>query len=545
MEALVIGVIALLGIAVAAQFGPKIGVAAPLVMVLLGWLASLPSFVPDVEVDPEWIIAGVLPPLLYASAVAMPPTDFRREFKRISGLSIALVVFTMVVLGFFLHWVLPELPLAWAFALGAILSPTDPVAINIVKKLGISPRVTALLEGESMLNDATALVLLRTAVGAATAATVSAWAVIGDFVFSIAVAGVIGWAVGRITVAIRSRISDVTVTTVVSFTVPFLASVPAELLGASGLVAAVVAGLITGSRAARSFSPQQRLADHWNWRTLSFILEGAVYLLMGIELTAVIHDVESMPDGVGTAARLAAAAFVVALLARAAYAVPLLWGMRGSAKRGERIRPHLAKARTLLNDPDAPAPHASRSRRWQRLEEAREDEQLRAQLNARLSRTEADISYMLAQPLGWRDGAVVVWAGMRGVATIAAAQTLPHETPMRSLLILVAFFVAIGSLALQGGTAALFVRWVKPSTGPSRAESDLERANLDDEVANLVAGLALADDVDPRQARIRVLKAQRRALMRVQELGTYSSAALESKLGEIDAEQIYLEISRA
>lgn len=169
IEILVVGVVALLVIAAAAVVGPRLGIAAPLVLVAVGIVASLVPVVPHVTIDPEWILVGVLPPLLYSSAVSMPAMNFRREFGAISGLSVVLVVATSVVLGLVFAEVVPGLGLAWGIALGAIISPTDAVATSIVKQTSVSRRVVAILDGESLLNDATALVLLRTAIAAAAA----------------------------------------------------------------------------------------------------------------------------------------------------------------------------------------------------------------------------------------------------------------------------------------------------------------------------------------------------------------------------------------
>lgn len=541
MEALVIAVLAMLAIAVSTQLGPRLGVATPLILVALGWLASLPNFVPDVEVDPEWIIVGILPPLLYGAAVAMPTTEFRREFRQISGLSVALVVMTTLGMGFFLHWLIPDLALPWAFALGAILSPTDPVAIGIVKKLGISPRVIALLEGESLLNDATALVLLRTAVGAAAAAAFSPLGIIGDLVFAISVAVVIGWVVGWLNVRIRARVHDPTVNTVISFTVPFLAAIPAELLHASGLVAAVVAGLVTGASSTRRLSPQHRVSDMQNWRTVELLLEGAVYLIMGLELTAVIHDVqEQQAHSVQSALGFAALALLAALTLRAGYTVPLLVGMRRAADRAQRIKPRLKEVRSRLDAGEKLPPRNSAKGLVFQVRHSIEPD--REAIRRRIKRYENDVDYLLRQRLGWREGAVVVWSGMRGVATIAAAQTLPSNTPGRSLLILIAFFVAIGSLAIQGGTVGYLVRWVKPAMGPTPAEEAEELRALDHALADIIATQPRPLVLNEKDARLAHLKAEREALLQLQQLGTFSSAALESRLHSIDVEQLHLEL---
>lgn len=260
MELLIIGVCGLLAIAACAVLSERVGVAAPLVLVVVGLLVSIVPGVPEFAVDPEWILAGVLPPLLFSSAVSMPAMDFRRELGAISGLSVLLVVLSTAVLGLVVNALVPDLGLAASFALGAILSPTDAVATSIVKKVGVAPRITTLLDGESLLNDATALVVLRAAI-AATAASVSVGGVLADFVVAVVVAVVVGLVVGRLGLVVRSRIRQAPVSTVVSYALPFAASIPAEELHGSGLVAAVVAGLVTGQGAIRFLSPQHRLSD--------------------------------------------------------------------------------------------------------------------------------------------------------------------------------------------------------------------------------------------------------------------------------------------
>ena len=316
-------VLGLLGIAAASMLGSRFGVAPPLLLVVAGIGISLLPFVPQVTVDPEWILAGIIPPLLYSASVSMPTMDFRREFGTISGLSIVLVVVSAVVLGLFFALVIPGLGIWWGIALGAIVSPTDAVATSIVKKIGMSGRVVAILEGESMLNDATALVLLRTAVAAA-AASVTFGGVVAGFAYAVIVAVVIGYAIGKLNLFVRQRVADATVNTVISFTVPFLASIPADALGASGLVAAVVAGLVTGHNAPRMLAVRHRLSDRQNWQAVELVLEGAVFLLMGLELTAIVGDVREAHTGLSRSALIAAGALLLTVVVRAAFVAPLL-----------------------------------------------------------------------------------------------------------------------------------------------------------------------------------------------------------------------------
>ncbi|WP_371829034.1 cation:proton antiporter [Rhodococcoides kyotonense] len=506
------------------MLGEKIGVAAPLLLVVLGIGISLLPFVPDVEIDPEWILAGVLPPLLYSASVSMPTMDFRREFGAIGGLSVLLVVVSAVVLGFFFSWAIPDLNIWWGIALGAIVSPTDAVATSIVRGLPVSKRVVSILEGEGLLNDATALVLLRTAIAGA-AASVSLLGVIGDFAFAVSVAAVIGFVVGHLNLKVRSLVKDSTVNTVISFTVPFLAAIPAEELGASGLVAAVVAGLVTGHGAPRSLSPRHRFSDTQNWRAVELVLEGAVFLTMGLELSTIVSDVNDDHRGLGAAALVAAGALVLTILVRAAFVAPLIRWLRRRAARGELMKPRLYDAAGRLDgDGENYLFHGRR-----RTPSEGQIERFRT----RIRRGLADIDYFLAAPLDWRDGTVVVWAGMRGAVTLAAAQTLPEDTPARSLLVFIAFLVATGSLLLQGGTLKRVVAWVTPTPADDTDEDDAQREGI---------RKLLTEALDGEQDRWNQISAQRTALLDARDDGLFDAESLEKALTVLDAEQIGLEL---
>ena len=490
----------------------------------------------------------------------MPATNFRRELTAISGLSVVLVVVSTLILGAFFAWLIPGLGFWWGIALGAIVSPTDAVATSIVEKVGVSNRVTTVLKGESLLNDATALVLLRVAIVGA-AASVSLWGVLGNFVYAVAVAGVIGYVVGKLNLVVRARVEDATVNTVISFTVPFIAAIPAEALGVSGLVAAVFAGLITGQGAARVLSPQHRLSDAENWRTVELVLEGAVFLLMGLQLSALVGNVRADHAGIGPAAGIAAGALALTLLVRAAYVGPLLAALKIQADRSVRLKPKITSIQSRLDDPDTAETAFDGFRgRGRALSEEWQD-----RLRVRLRRGIADIDYFLAQPLGWREGAVVVWAGMRGAITLAAAQTLPSDTPSRSLLILVAFLVATGSLLLQGATLPRLVALVKPGSvdqpaaydervrlmtllrqtaATVRAENGDDHPNAD-QPAEVEADQTQRQTDDTKRSTLTVLDAQRQALLDARDDGTFTSDSLNAALEIVDADQISLELKGA
>jgi CPA1 family monovalent cation:H+ antiporter len=549
-ELLVVIVLGIVVIAASSLIAPRLGIASPLVLVAVGVAASFLPLFATVHIEPEWILAGILPPLLYSSAVSMPSMNFRREFGAISGLSVVLVVASSLALGVFFMLVIPGLGFAWGVALGAIVSPTDAVATSIIKRTSASTRVVAMLDGESLLNDATALVLLRTVI-VATAASFSFWGTVGTFAYSVVVALIIGLLVGWLNLAIRRRVSDSTVNTLISFAVPFLASVPASLLGASGLVAAVVAGLVTGIRAPRELSPQNRLSDSQNWRTVELVLEGAVFLTMGVQIKSIVTAVQEDHGGVGPAVLVAAGALVLTILVRAAYVAPLLAVLRGAAQRGIRMQERLVGMQEKMATPEGKlATFDEMNTRPRRTASPRDLDRFAL----RVTRMVADIEYFRREPLGWREGTAVVWAGMRGAVTVAAAQTLPIDTPQRSILVLIAFAVAVMSLLLQGGTIAALLRRITPATDAEAvaAQEREERGRIIEimrvSAADIPApprseGEPTPEDLEVVQRHhLAVLAAQRSALLDARDNGTFDADVLANALANLDASQIAIEM---
>ncbi|AMB59657.1 cation:proton antiporter [Microterricola viridarii] len=482
MEPTVLGVIAVALIVGAAVLGRKTGIASVLILLVGGIVIGYLPGTPPVDIPPEWILAGVLPLLLYSSAVNVAFTDFRRNLRAITGLSVTLVVVTSVIVGGVLYLLLPGLGLAAAIALGAVISPTDAVAAtSIAKRLGLPNRLVSVLEGESLVNDASALVLLRSAV-AATAGTVSLWEVAGDFVYASALGVGIGLLVGFVTVWIRARISEPVVTTTISFAIPFIAFVPAEHFGASGVIAVVAAGLVTGHRGASRFAANQRISDHTNWATVQFILEHAVFLLMGLELHALIEDVAAEQGGVPFALLLGLALTAIVVVIRFVFVFPQLAYLRRlERKQVEQGDLHRDNIRGFVEAAPAETERQVRRKRG---------------LLRRLRKREADSDFYRTEGLEWREGLVISWAGMRGVVTLAAAQSLPAEIPFRSTLILVAFVVAVVTLFGLGGTLPAVIR----KTGISAA--DEARSAETHELLDAVNRAAVAILDDPRQTTI-------------------------------------------
>lgn len=408
---LAIVVVGLLAIAASSEVARRTGVATPLILVAAGIAIGFVPGMPDIEVEPEWILAGVLPPLVYSASVAMPPMNIRREFGSITSLSVTLVVLSTAALGWFFSWVL-AVPLAWGLALGAVVSPTDAVAVAIARRAGVPSRVLTILEGEGLLNDATALVLLRSAV-AAGIASITFGSVVLNFVYAVAVATVIGLAAGHATLWIRRRIDNPAASTVVSFTVPLVAALPTELAGGSGLVAAVVAGLVIGQHAPRMLSPRTRLFDRVGWSSVELALEGLIFLLMGLQLHTLIEDVLGSDGRIVQAVWVALAGLVLVLVIRAGYVVLLVGSIGRRAGRAASIQPRLEQMNAAAEERFSNLPdHLGDSERMaERIERIR----------TRLRRERSKVNYLLRDPVGAKEGAIIVWAGLRGAVSVAAA----------------------------------------------------------------------------------------------------------------------------
>ncbi|MGL4172732.1 MAG: Na+/H+ antiporter [Actinomycetota bacterium] len=413
--------------------GRWVRVPAPLVLVLVGVGASYLPFVPRIELSPEVVLIGLLPPLLYSAAIRTSLVDFRANRLSIGLLSVGATLFTTVCVAFAAWWIVPEpFSLAAAFALGAVVAPPDAVAATAVaRRMGLPRRVVSILEGESLVNDATALVALNTA-RAAIVAPITVWAVAEDFIVAAVGGVVVGAIVAAVVAMVRRRIDDPVLDTAVSFVTPFIAFIIAEKAHASGVLAVVVAGLWLGHQAHRLQSGASRLAEQSTWRTVQFLLENAVFLLIGLQLPIVVSAAREEVGG-GDLAVISAVVLAVVLVSR------IVWvhGSYGTRVLLTRIHPVWGLGS------------------WSS-----------------------------------RSATVVSWAGMRGVVSIAAAFALPEETPRRGVLLFVTFAVVVGTLGVQGLSLPWLARRLR-LPGPDVVQDALARAALLHEVT--AAGRAQLD----------------------------------------------------
>ncbi|MCL3817936.1 Na+/H+ antiporter [Aeromicrobium wangtongii] len=431
--------VTLLAIVVAVSaIADKFSMSPPLVLIVVGIIGSYLSFVPDFELTPEIVLVGLLPPLLYAAAIRTSLIDFRANLRPIALLSIGLVLFTTVVVGFLVSALL-DVSLAVGFALGAVVAPPDAVAATaIARRVGLPRRVVTILEGESLVNDATAIVTLRTSI-AAIAGTVSVWQIGAGFVIS-AVGGVlIGLAVAFGVGKLRRRIEDNQTDVAVSLLTPWVAYLPAEEIHVpgldsqpSGVLAVVVAGVILGHKSPLIQSGGSRLFERTNWATISYVLENSVFLLIGLQIRSIV-DAIGDSDLSATRITISCVAVLVAVIV-----LRFIWVF--PATYLPRLIPRIAEAETR------PSPRAT---------------------------------FMVA------------WTGMRGVVTLAAVFLLPASTPEREVLVLMAFVVTVGTLMLQGLSLPMLVRKLKVPL-PDRHEDHLQEATVFQAVTD--AGMAFLDE---------------------------------------------------
>lgn len=445
----------------------RIGASPPLLLVVVGVLGAYLPFVPHVRLDPELVLVGLLPPLLYAAAIRTSLFDIRADRRAIGLLSVGLVIFSTVVVGLVAWWVVPDgakpFGLAAAMALGAVVAPPDAVAATAVaRRVGMPRQMVSLLEGESLLNDATALVALNTAV-ASMAATVTVWVIARDFVVA-AVGGLAaGLVVAFLVARVRRLVDDPVLDTVLSLMSPFVAYLAAEWVYGSGVLAVVVTGIALAHRSHLLQSGAARLAESSNWRTVQFVLENSVFLLIGLQLPFVLDQARAQASDSRLLA-VCASVLVAVLLARPVWMFSVVGIFR------------------LLPRPT--------SATWT-----------------------------------WPYATVVSWAGMRGVVTLAAAFALPDGTPQRGVLLLAAFVVVVGTLMLQGLTLPALVRRMGLPP-PDPAEDALQQAALLSEVAAAGQGRLTreqAQDDEPRVVGQLLDRSQTRANIAWERLGRADS----------------------
>lgn len=426
MENITLIIILLAVVTALAEVTDKIKVPYPILLVLAGiGIGAFPGL-PNISLDPETVFLIFLPPILYAAAWTTSWPDFKAAKRPITLLAIGCVIFTTCAVAWIAHMAIPDLGWPEAFVLGAIISPPDAVAAtSATKGLGIPRRVVTILEGESLVNDATGLIAYRYAVAAVVTGTFS---IVEAGVQFFIVAG-FGIMVGLVTGFIFKWIHKITpdnptTDTTLTFLAPFVAYLSAEAMHLSGVLAVVVAGLYSNWNSSEIFSQRSRMQANGSWNTVIFILNGIIFILIGLQLPEILKNILA-EHPLATLAKYGTIVSLAVIIGRVIWVYPSTYLPRLFSKR--------------------------------------------------IRETEPDPSMSLTT--------VIAWAGMRGVVSLAAALALPLTIqgdapfPNRNMIIFLTFCVIFSTLVIQGLSLRPIIRWfgVKPD---GREAEDEESTRL-------------------------------------------------------------------
>ncbi|MFT3882428.1 MAG: Na+/H+ antiporter [Gemmatales bacterium] len=395
-------------VTILALLAPKLRVPVPTFMVLGGLVISLFPGLPRITLPSDLVFLVFLPPLLYAAAWQMSWSDFKRNLRPILFLAIGLVLATAVIIMIVMQWVVPEMSWTLALALGGILGPPDAIAAtSVTRGQGVPHRLLTILEGESLINDATGLVIYRIGIAATLTGSFVFFDAVKLFFFS-ALGGILlglvfGWLIGQI----HRFLDDTTIETVLTILTPYAAYLAAEYIHVSGVLATVAAGIVVSRGQDNYFSPKMRLQANGVWNTLDFILNGLAFVLIGLQLPAILAELRDEKTLL-TTLLATIAVYLTVVIVRLLWIYPAAWLPRALSKR-IRARDPMPSAAALT---------------------------------------------------------LIGWCGMRGVVSLAAALAIPQFTnegtpfPFRGMLLAITFGVVLGSLVIQGLTLAPLVRWL-------------------------------------------------------------------------------------
>jgi len=383
----------------------KLALPYPVVLVLAGLALSFIPRLPEVKLNPDVVFYFFLPPLIYPAALFTSWRDFRRNLRPILLLAIGLVLVTTMTIAYVAHSIAPSLPWAAAFALGAIVSPPDAIAAtSVIRRLSVPHRIETILEGESLVNDATALVTLQFAIAALMIGTFSlghaalrfVWVAAGGIGFGLLVGLAMRW--------VQRHLDDPPVQITISLLTPFVAYLPAERLHVSGVLATVAAGIFLGWHSPLIATARYRLQAFAFWEIVVFLLNGFVFITIGLQLPGILRALHGTSlFGLISGALLVSGAVV---LVRIAWVIPATY------------LPRLLSKKLRTRDPIPP---------WQHI-------------------------------------ALVAWCGMRGVVSLAAAFALPFALndgsafPGRDYILFLTFCVILATLVFQGLTLPILIR---------------------------------------------------------------------------------------
>ena len=442
----------------------------PIPLVLGGLVLGLVPGLPAIQLNPDLVLLVFLPPLLYSSAFFADLRALRADARVISLSAIGLVLATTVAVAVIGHEVI-GLPWAVSFALGAIVSPTDPAAATaIMRRVGAPRRLVNIVEGESLFNDATALVAYKVAVAAAVGESVSAGATVLEF-FGDAAGGIaMGLAVGWVIAQVRRRVTDINTELTISLFSAYGAFVPANQLGLSGVLAVVACGVYLGFRAPEIASPESRILSEGLWSVLAFLLNAVLFILIGLQLPTIVDGLSGRPAGqvIGYAAAVCATVIAIRFLWN--FVVTVL--IRAIDRRPSQV----------------------------------------------------------ARRAGWRTRVIGGWAGMRGAVSLAAALALPLHTdsgaplPGRELIQFITFALILVTVVVQGLTLPVLIR--KLGVVEDGGEEDQEELR-----ARLAIARAALDRVDQLEGEEWTREA---TVDRVRQLYEFRQRRFKVRAGKMD-----------
>jgi len=395
------------GCAAVAGVARRTPVPPPLLLVTVGLAVSYVPWMPEYTLDPEVVLPLLLPPLLYTAATDSSYLDLRAQIRPVALLSVGYVLFATLVVGWAAYLIVPDLPLTAALVLGAVVAPPDAVAATAVaRRVGLPSRLTTILQGESLVNDATAITAFKVALAAAVGEGATWAGGIGEFL----VAALGGIGIGLLLMVpihwLRTRLKEALLQNTLSLVIPFFAYAVAEQVHASGVLAVVVVALYLGHRSWQvDFAT--RLQEEAVWKMVAFILESAVFALIGLQLPIVLQGLGEYEGA--SAVRYAVALFLVVVAARFVWVYPATF------------LPRMLSRRIREREPDPT----------------------------------------------WKGPFVVGWAGMRGVVSLAIAFSIPltmhggEDFPGRNLILFLTFTTVIGTLVVQGLTLPPLIKLLK------------------------------------------------------------------------------------
>lgn len=398
----------MLAVVVLSLLARRLHIPYPIFFVIGGTLLGFIPGLPQVHLNPELLFLLVLPPLLFPAALFTSWRDFRANARPISLLAVGLVLFTTIIVAFLAHYIF-HLPLAAGFVLGAIISPPDAIAATaIAERLKIPRRIVTIIEGESLVNDATALVTYRLAVISVSTGFFS-WAQAGEQFLITSIGGIfLGLVIGWLAEQFHRRIDDAPIEITFSLMTPFVAYLVAERLQVSGVLTVVTAGVYLGWRAPEILSFQTRLRGGPVWDMVEFLLNGFVFILIGLQLPAILHRLSVDHFSLEMLVRYAVLITLVVIVVRILWVIPAAYLPRFLFKYIRRRDPYP---------------------KWQHV-------------------------------------AIIGWTGMRGVVSLAAALALPfHKAdgmpfPGRDLILFLTFVIIFATLVVQGLSLPALIRWL-------------------------------------------------------------------------------------